>query len=163
MSGNIKTYEGGFDAPKDARFAVVATRFNNFIVDRLLEGALDALRRHGVPDGRVCITRTPGSFELPLVCGRLAETGKFKAVIALGCVIRGGTPHHEYIATEVAKGCAQAMMSTGVPISFGVLTTDTIEQAIERAGTKSGNKGFHAALAAIEMVNLSRELSSAGL
>ena len=162
MIGNIRTYEGGFDAPKDARFAIVATRFNNFIVDRLLDGALDALKRHGVPDDRISVAKTPGSFELPLICSRLAATGQFQAVIALGCVIRGGTPHNVYIATEVAKGCAQAMMSTGVPIAFGVLTTDTIEQAIERAGTKSGNKGFHAALAAIEMVNLSADLASAG-
>ena len=163
MSGNIKTYEGGFDAPKDARFAIVVARFNNFIADRLLEGALDALKRHGVPESRVCVARTPGSFELPLVCNRLAASGKFKAVIALGCVIRGGTPHNTYIATEVAKGCAQAMMETGVPVAFGVLTTDTIEQAIERAGTKAGNKGVQAALAAIEMVNLGGALASAGL
>ena len=154
MSGEIKIFEGGFEAPKDARFAIAVTRFNSFIVDRLLDGALDGLRRHGVPDERIFIAKTPGSFELPLVCNRLASSGKFKAVIALGCVIRGGTPHYSYIATEVAKGCAQVMLNTGVPVSFGVLTTDTIEQAVERAGTKAGNKGADAAMAAIEMADL---------
>jgi 6,7-dimethyl-8-ribityllumazine synthase len=162
MDQSVKYYEGNYDPPKDARFAIVATRFNNFIVDRLVEGALDALRRHGVADKNIVVSKAPGSFEIPHVCQRIAASGKVSAVIALGCVIRGGTPHFEYIASEVAKGCAQVSLTSGVPISFGVLTTDTIEQAIERAGTKADNKGWNAALGAIEMVNLARVLSAEG-
>jgi 6,7-dimethyl-8-ribityllumazine synthase len=162
MSTNVKNFEGSYDPPKKAHFAIVATRFNNFIVDRLVDGALDALRRHGISDECISITKVPGSFEIPLVCQRLAAGGKVTAVIALGCVIRGGTPHFEYIAAEVAKGCAQVALASGVPVTFGVLTTDTIEQAIERAGAKSGNKGWSTALSAIEMVNLGRVLSTAG-
>ncbi len=162
MNGTPKNYEGSYEPPKDAHFAIVATRFNNFVVDRLVEGALDALRRHGVGDGSISITKAPGSFEIPIVCQRLAKSGKASVVIALGCVIRGGTPHFNYIASEVAKGCAQVALETGVPVSFGVLTTDTIEQAIERAGTKAGNKGWQAALAALEMVNLENTLSAEG-
>jgi 6,7-dimethyl-8-ribityllumazine synthase len=159
---SMRVYEGGYDPPKEAKFAIVATRFNDFIVDRLVNGALDALNRHGVTDDCISITKVPGSFEIPLICQKIAASGKVQAVIALGCVIRGGTPHFEYIAAEVAKGCAQVALSTGVPVTFGVLTTDTIEQAIERAGTKAGNKGWSSALSAIEMVNLSQVLSAAG-
>ena len=154
--------EGTHEAPKGARFGIVVARFNHFVTDRLLEGALDGLRRHGVPEGSVVIVRTPGSFDLPLAVRQLAQSGKLDCVIALGAVIRGATAHFDYVAGEAAKGCAAAMAETGVPVIFGVLTTDTIEQAIERAGTKSGNKGWDAALGAIEMVNLRRALAKAG-
>ncbi len=152
--------EGTYETPSDARFAIVVGRFNHFIGDRLLEGALDGLRRHGVKDERITIARVPGSFEIPLAVRRFAQSGKVDAVIALGAVIRGSTPHFDYVAGEVAKGCAQVMLSSGVPVIFGVLTTDTIEQAIERAGTKAGNKGFDAAMAAIEMAQLFRALGT---
>ncbi len=154
--------EGNLIAAKSARFAIVASRFNAFIVERLVEGALDGLRRHGAEAERITIVRVPGSWETPLVAMRLAKTEKFDAVIALGAVIRGATAHFEHVAGEAAKGVAQAGMHTGVPVVFGVLTTDTIEQAIERAGTKAGNKGFDAALAAIEMVSLDQALTDAG-
>ena len=160
---SLRQIEGDFSAPKDAEIAIVAARFNDFIVDKLVAGAIDGLRRHGVPESKVTLVRTPGAFEMPLVTQRLAKSGKFAAVIALGAVIRGSTPHFDYVCSEVSKGCASAMMQTGVPIIFGVLTTDTIEQAVERAGTKAGNKGFDAALAAVEMVNLSGALSKVGL
>jgi 6,7-dimethyl-8-ribityllumazine synthase len=160
-TGNgIKTYEGMLQAPADARFAIVASRFNHFVVDRLLEGALDALRRHGVTEDCVVVVRTPGSWELPQAAGRLARSGRFAAIIALSAVIRGATPHFDYVAGEAAKGLGQVMGATGVPVLFGVLTTDTIEQAIERAGTKAGNKGWDAAVAAIEMVSLDRALAA---
>jgi len=136
----------------------VASRFNDFITARLLDGALDALRRHGADEDRITVARVPGSFEIPLVAKRMAASRQYDAVICLGTVIRGATPHFEYIAGEVAKGVAMAGLETGVPIAFGVLTTDSIEQAVERAGTKAGNKGFDAACAAIEMANLLREL-----
>ena len=158
-----KTYEGTFQVPSDAAFAIVASRFNHFVVDPLVSGALDALARHGVDRSRVTLVRTPGAWEMPLVVKRLAESKRYAAVLALGAVIRGGTPHFEYVAGEAAKGVAHAMMATGVPVSFGVLTTDTIEQAIERAGTKAGNKGFEAAMAALEMVSLGRALEADGL
>lgn len=157
--------EGTFQAPAGARFAVVVARFNHFVTDRLLDGALDALRRHGVKDESITIVRTPGSWELPLAVRRLAtapEGRRPDAILALGAVIRGSTPHFDYVAGECAKGCAAVMMETGVPVIFGVLTTDTIEQAIERAGTKAGNKGWDAALAALEMVDLGRALGAAG-
>ena len=141
------------------RYALVVGRFNDFITSRLLDGALDALRRHGVnTDADVTVVWVPGSYELPLVAKRVAESGRYDAVVALAAVIRGGTPHFDYVAGEVAKGVAQVMLSTGVPVSFGVLTTDSIEQAIERAGTKMGNKGAEAALAALEMVGLLQKL-----
>jgi 6,7-dimethyl-8-ribityllumazine synthase len=159
----VKVYEGTFRAPEGARFAIVASRFNHFIVDRLVEGALDCLRRHGVNDSNMVVARTPGSWELPLVAGRLAKSGQFSAVVALSAVIRGATPHFDYVAGEAAKGLGQVMATTGVPVLFGVLTTDSLEQAIERAGTKAGNKGWDAALAAIEMVSLSGALSDGGL
>ncbi len=159
----MTTYEGTFSIPEGARFAIVSARFNHFIVDRLVEGARDGLLRHGATDAQIDHVLTPGAWELPLVVSRLAESGKYAAVIALGAVIRGSTPHFDYVAGEAAKGSAQAMLSSKVPVIFGVLTTDTIEQAVERAGTKAGNKGFEAALAAVEMVSLDATLSAAGL
>ena len=159
----VTKIEGTFETPSKAKFAIVVARFNSFITERLLEGAIDGLKRHGVSDANIVVTYTPGAFELPLVVKRLADGGKVQAVIALGAVIRGSTPHFDYVAGEAAKGVAHAMMGSGVPVVFGVLTTDTIEQAIERAGTKAGNKGFDAASAAIEMVNLGRALTAAGL
>ena len=150
-------YEGELVAPK-GRFAIIVSRFNEFITSKLLGGATDMLNRHGVSADAVDVAWSPGSFEIPLLAKRLADSGKYLAVICLGAVIRGGTTHHEYIASEVAKGVAQAAMSSGVPCIFGVLTCDTIEQAIERAGTKAGNKGADAAVAAIEMANLLAQL-----
>ncbi len=155
----IKNVEGGLTV-SGARFAIVVSRFNSFITDSLLSGALDALRRHGGKDEDVAVVRVPGAFEMPLVAQKLMKSGKYDAVIALGAVIRGGTPHFDYVAGEATKGLAQASLVTGVPVAFGVLTTDTIEQAIERAGTKAGNKGAEAAMTAIEMVNLMRELDA---
>lgn len=152
-----KIIEGDF-ATCEGRFAVVASRFNHFIVDNLLEGALDTLRRHGVASDTVTVIRVPGAYEMPLVVNRVARSGRYDAIIALGCVIRGGTPHFDYIAGECARGIAQASLVHDLPIGFGVLTTDTIEQAIERAGTKAGNKGAEAALSALEMVSLLRRL-----
>lgn len=159
----IRTIEGALVPDGRARFAIVASRFNAFIVDRLLDGALDALRRHGVAEERITVVRVPGSWEIPLVLQRLAKSGKFDALIALGAVIRGATPHFDYVASEAAKGVSMVAMQTAVPIAFGVLTTDTIEQAVERAGTKAGNKGFDAAVTAIEMVCLGRELDRSDL
>ena len=136
------------------KFGLIASRFNEFITNKLVDGAVDCLVRHGVADEDVDLYWVPGSFEIPLMAKRLAESGKYDAVVCLGAVIRGATPHFEYIASEAAKGIAQAGLSTGVPTIFGVITSDNIEQAIERAGTKAGNKGADAALAAIEMVSL---------
>lgn len=138
------------------KIAVVASRFNEFITSKLLSGAEDALKRHGVAESDVTVVWVPGAFEIPLTAKKVAEKGKFDAVITLGTVIRGATPHFEYVSNEVAKGVASTGMETGIPIIFGVLTTDTIEQAIERAGTKAGNKGWDAAVGAIEMANLYR-------
>jgi 6,7-dimethyl-8-ribityllumazine synthase len=135
-------------------FAIVVSRFNSLISDRLLEGALDCILRHGGSSERITVVRVPGSFEIPLVASKLARTGKYNAVICLGAIIRGSTPHFDYIASEAAKGIAQASLSSSVPVIFGVLTTDSIEQAVERAGTKAGNKGWDAALSAIEMADL---------
>ena len=143
---------------RDARFAIVVSRFNAFITEKLLDGALDALRRHEADLDRVMVVRCPGAYEMPLVARRLAASGTYDAVICLGAVIRGATSHFDHVASGAARGITQATMETGVPIIFGVLTTDTIEQAIERAGTKAGNKGADAALAAVEMVNLLRQL-----
>jgi len=143
------------------RFAIVAGRFNELITSRLVAGCEDALRRHGVDlDERVDLIWVPGSFEIPLACDRAAASGRYAAVIALGAVIRGATPHFDYVSAEVSKGVAGAGLKSGVPVIFGVLTTDTIEQAIERAGTKAGNKGFDAGLAALEMVSLFQKLGS---
>ncbi len=140
------------------RIAIVAGRFNEFITGKLVEGALDALRRHDVAEADVDMARVPGAFEIPLTARRLAASKKYHAVIALGAVIRGSTPHFEYVSAEVSKGVAQIGLETGVPVIFGVLTTDTIEQAVERAGTKAGNKGWDAAISAIEMANLLNDL-----
>lgn len=148
-----QTYEGSFDA-RDLRVAVVASRFNETISKRLVDGALDCLARHGTAEDRISITWVPGAFELPAAAGRLAATGEVDAVVCLGTVIRGETPHFEYVAGGAATGIAQAAATSGIPVIFGVLTTDTTEQAEARAGGKMGNKGFEAALAAIEMANL---------
>ncbi|MBI2455741.1 MAG: 6,7-dimethyl-8-ribityllumazine synthase [candidate division NC10 bacterium] len=153
----MRTWEGTLVA-KGLVFGIVVSRTNEFITARLLEGALDALRRHGAEEDQIDVVKVPGSFEIPLAAKRLATSGRYEAIICLGTVIRGATPHFEYIAGEVSKGVAAAAMETGVPISFGVLTTDSIEQAVERAGSKGGNKGFDAACSAIEMANLFREL-----
>ena len=153
-----KVYEGELIG-RGLRFAVVISRFNEFISSRLLGGAKDALLRHGVSDDSIDLTWVPGAFEIPLVAKKLAQTGSYAAVICLGAVIRGATPHFDYIAAEVAKGIAHASMETGVPVIFGVITADNLEQAIERAGTKAGNKGFDAAVTAIEMANLFKKLS----
>ena len=155
-------YEGSFSIPSGARFAIVSARFNHFIVDRLVEGAMDGLKRHGASEEQIDHVLTPGAWELPLIVKRLARSERYAAILALGAVIRGSTPHFDFVASEAAKGTAQAMMAHEVPVIFGVLTTDTIEQAVERAGTKAGNKGFEAALAAVEMVSLSERLASAG-
>lgn len=152
-----KIIEGTFTNPT-GNFAIVATRWNEFIVAKLVEGALDALKRHGVQDKNITVVYCPGSFELPLVCSKLAQSKKYAAVIALGAVIRGATAHFEYVSSEATKGIAQVMMQTGVPCVFGVLTTDTIEQAIERAGTKAGNKGYEAGTTALEMASLVKQL-----
>ena len=145
-------------AAQGAGFGIVVGRFNELISGKLLEGALDCLKRHGADEKKIDIAWVPGSFEIPLTAKKLARTGKYDAVICLGAVIRGGTPHFDFIASEAAKGVAQAGMETEVPVIFGVITTDTIEQAIERAGTKAGNKGWDAALSAIEMVNLFKKI-----
>lgn len=142
------------------RFAIVVSRFNEFITSRLLAGALDALKRHGGKDDDVTIAHVPGAFDIPLIARRMAASGVYDAVICLGCVIRGQTPHFEYVAGESAKGIAQVALSTGVPTTYGMVTADTLEQAIDRAGAKAGNKGFDAALGAIELVNLLRLLPS---
>lgn len=152
-----KVLEGSLQA-QGMKFALVVGRFNDFIGGKLLEGALDTLKRHGCSDDDLTVAWVPGSFEIPMVTKRLAVSKKYDAVIALGAVIRGSTPHFDYVAAEVSKGVAQVGMETGVPVIFGVLTTDSIEQAIERAGTKSGNKGAAAAMAAIEMVDLLRRI-----
>jgi len=152
-----KTLEGKLIA-KGLKFGMVLSRFNNFIAERLLEGALDALKRSGAEEEDCTVARVPGAFEIPLAAKKMAKSGRYDAIICLGCVIRGATPHFEYIATEVTKGIAHLSLENEIPISFGVLITDTIEQAIERAGTKAGNKGFDAAMSAIEMANLMKEI-----
>ena len=153
----IKTIEGGMTVT-NARFCVVVARWNSFVVDSLEAGAIDTLKRHGTKDADITVVRLPGAFEMPLVLEKIAQKGEYDAIVALGAVIRGGTPHFEYAAGECVKGMAQVTLKHGVPIAFGVLTVDTIEQAIERAGTKAGNKGGEAAASAIEMVNLLRKL-----
>jgi 6,7-dimethyl-8-ribityllumazine synthase len=153
----IKTTEGDL-VIRDARIAIVAARFNDFIVDSLLKGALRCLNGHGADDADIEIVRVPGAFEMPLAVDRLAASRRFDGIIALGAVIRGGTPHFDYVAGECVRGIAAAGQRHGVPVGFGVLTVDTIEQAIERAGTKAGNKGEEAALAVIEMINLLRRV-----
>ena len=153
----MSTFEGHLIA-KDLKFAIVVSRFNEFISNRLLDGALDALKRHDADMESVDIAWVPGSFEIPLTAAKLAESGKYDAVICLGAVIRGSTPHLDYVASEVSKGIARVTLEKGVPASFGVITADTIEQAVERAGAKQGNKGWQAALTAVEMANLLRSL-----
>ncbi len=153
----MPTFEGDF-SPPPGRFAVVVARFNALVTSALLSGCKDTLTRHGVPQERIDVIWVPGSFEIPVVARRLAESGKYAAVICLGCVIRGETGHYDHVAGQTAAGILQAGTSTGVPVIFGVLTTDTVEQALNRAGLKSGNKGIDAALGAIEMVNLLRTL-----
>jgi len=153
----MKIYEGDLKV-RDARIALVVARFNNFIVEHLEKGAIDTLVRHGVNENSIHIVRVPGAFEMPVTVQRLALSKQYDAIVALGCVIRGGTPHFEYVAGECARGLGQAAANHQVPVSFGVLTTDTIEQAIERAGTKAGNKGVDAAMSALEMISLFRNL-----
>ncbi|MBO8141262.1 MAG: 6,7-dimethyl-8-ribityllumazine synthase [Firmicutes bacterium] len=154
-----RTIEGHLRAD-GLRFAVVASRFNQLITERLLAGALDGLARHGANDDQITVAWVPGAFELPLAARRLAETGQFDAIICLGAIIRGATPHFDYVSANAATGINQTALATGVPVIFGVLTTDTIEQALERAGTKAGNKGWDAALAAVEMANLMKSIKT---
>lgn len=149
----IQYLEGDLRA-NDANYAILVTRFNSFITDSLLSGALDTLKRHGIKDSQIKVVHIPGAYELPLVAKRMANSGDYQALITLGAVIRGGTPHFDYVAGECAKGLGQVSLESGIPVAFGVLTTDSIEQAIERAGTKAGNKGAEAAMTALEMVNL---------
>ena len=152
-----RVIEGIYDA-KGKSFAIVVSRWNQFVVSKLVEGALDAFRRHNANEDNITIAYCPGAYEIPIVTKKFAESGKFDAVISLGAVIRGATPHFDYIANEVTKGVAHVSLETGVPCILGVLTTDTIEQAIERAGSKAGNKGFEAAVSAIEMASLLKEI-----
>lgn len=153
----IRTIEGAMTA-HNARFCLVVSRWNGFVVESLLAGAIDALKRHGAGEQDITVVRLPGAFEMPLVLEKIAAKGEYDAIVALGAVIRGGTPHFEYVAGECVKGMAHVSLKHGVPIAFGVLTVDSIEQAIERAGTKAGNKGAEAAMSAVEMVNLLRQL-----
>jgi 6,7-dimethyl-8-ribityllumazine synthase len=157
MDERIKTLEGDFNA-RGLRFGIVASRFNDFIVDRLLDAAVSTLLKHGVASGDIEVVRVPGAFETPLALKKLATSRRYQALIALGCVIRGGTPHFEYVAGEASRGIGHVSLSEEIPIGFGILTVDTIEQAIERAGTKAGNKGADAALAAIQMATVLRQL-----
>jgi 6,7-dimethyl-8-ribityllumazine synthase len=153
-----KVLEGKLSAA-GLRFAVIVSRFNDFISSRLVDGAMDALVRHGANEKEVTLLKVPGAFEIPLVAKKIAESGKYDAVVCLGAVIRGATPHFEYVAAEVSKGIAAVALESNIPVTFGVLTTDNLEQAIERAGSKAGNKGYEAAVAAMEMANLFRELT----
>lgn len=154
----INLLEGKLVAPEGMKVGVIATRFNEFIVSKLLDGALDGLVRHGVDEDNVTVVWVPGAFEIPTIANRMAKSGKYDAVICLGTVIRGQTSHYDLVCNEVAKGIAQVSLGTGIPTLFGVVTTENIEQAISRAGTKAGNKGYDCALSAIEMVNLERQL-----
>lgn len=158
MMNSIKKVEGDL-VVKGARFGIVVTRWNSFVVENLLEGALDCLKRHGADENNIEVIYVPGAFEIPLAVKKMASSKKYDGIITLGAVIRGGTPHFEYVAGECVKGMASSMMEYEVPVAFGVLTVDTIEQAIERAGTKAGNKGEEAALSTIEMVNLLRNIA----
>jgi 6,7-dimethyl-8-ribityllumazine synthase len=159
MDERIKALEGEFNA-RGLRFAIVASRFNDFIVDRLLDAAVDTLIKHGVDAPDIAVVRVPGAFETPLAVKKLAQSGRHDGIVALGCVIRGATPHFDYVAGEASRGIAAVSLEHGIPVGFGVLTVETIEQAIERAGTKGGNKGADAALAAIQMVTLLRQMES---
>ena len=151
--------EGDFSPPA-GRFALVAARFNGLVVDQLVAGAVDALHRHGVADDRIDLVRVPGSYEIPVVAQRLGKSGRYAAVVCLGCVIRGETAHYDHVASAAASGIAQAALNSGVPVVFGVLTCDTLDQALNRAGAKAGNKGFEAAVTAVEMVNLMGKLKA---
>ncbi len=153
----MNIFEGNIVA-KDVKIGIVAARFNEFITSKLLSGAVDGLTRHDVKEEQIDVAWVPGAFEIPLIAQKMAQSGKYDAVICLGAVIRGATTHYDYVCAEVSKGIAQISMQTGVPVMFGVLTTDTIEQAIERAGSKAGNKGFDCAAGAIEMINLLRRI-----
>ncbi len=153
----MRIVEGKLNA-QGLKFGIIVSRFNEFITSKLLEGALDALLRHGAKESDIQIVRVPGSFEIPLLAKKMAQSGKFNALICLGTLIRGATPHFDYIAAEVSKGIALVSLETGIPVSFGVITTDTIEQAIERAGAKSGNKGWDAAIVAIEMARVVEQI-----
>lgn len=153
----MKIFEGELQA-KGLKFAVIVSRFNDFICSKLLDGAIDALTRHGASEQNIEIIKVPGSFEIPLAAKKVASKNKHDAIICLGAIIRGATPHFDYVAAEASKGIAQASLDSGIPIAFGVLTTDTIEQAVERAGTKSGNKGWDCAMVAIEMAQLFKKL-----
>jgi 6,7-dimethyl-8-ribityllumazine synthase len=157
MEAVMKVIQGELQA-KGLTFGIVVSRFNDFITGKLLDGAVDALVRHGAKEDDIDVVKVPGAFEIPLAAKKLAAKGRYQAIICLGTVIRGATPHFDYVASEVSKGVASASLDTGVPIAFGVLTTDTIEQAVERAGTKSGNKGFDSAMTAIEMAQLMKKL-----
>jgi len=155
----MKTIEGDFSATT-AKFALIVGRFNSFVVESLLAGAVDTLKRHGISESNLTVIRVPGAFEIPLAAQHAANSGQYDAVVALGAVIRGGTPHFEYVAGECTKGLGQISLATGLPVAFGILTVDSIEQAIERAGTKAGNKGEEAALTALEMVSLLRNMKA---
>jgi 6,7-dimethyl-8-ribityllumazine synthase len=157
MEADMKVIQGELQA-KGLRFGIVVSRFNDFITSRLLDGAVDALLRHGAQEKDIEVVKVPGAFEIPLIAKRMASKGACDAIICLGTVIRGATPHFDYVAAEVSKGIASASMDTGVPIAFGVITSDTIEQAVERAGTKAGNKGWDAAITAIEMAGVMKQL-----
>jgi 6,7-dimethyl-8-ribityllumazine synthase len=155
-----KIIEGALTVPKGATIAIVSARFNAFVVEHLVAGAIDAIVRHGGSEDQIVHVKVPGAWEMPVAIAHLARAGEVSAIIALGAVIRGSTPHFDYVAGEVAKGAAHVQLETGIPVSFGVLTTDSIEQAVERSGTKAGNKGFDAAVAAIEMINVVSALSA---
>ena len=155
----MKVYEGTL-IPKEIRIGIVCARFNEFITSKLLAGAVDGLRRHDVDDDSIDVAWVPGAFEIPLIAQKMAKSGKYDAVICLGAVIRGATSHYDYVCNEVSKGIASVSLESGVPVMFGVITTENIEQAIERAGTKAGNKGFDCAVGAIEMVNLIRAMEN---
>ncbi|MBF0271167.1 MAG: 6,7-dimethyl-8-ribityllumazine synthase [Magnetococcales bacterium] len=157
MVNELNTLEGHFDA-HGCRFAIVVARFNSFITERLLEGAVDGLVRHGAPREAITVLRVPGAFEIPMAAQKVARSGRFDGVLCLGAVIRGSTPHFDYVSAEVSKGVASVSLESGIPVGFGVLTTDTLEQAIERAGSKAGNKGWETALSVIEMVNLFKRI-----
>ena len=153
----MKTFEGKL-VSKDIKVGIVAARFNEFITSKLLSGAVDALKRHEVKENHIEVAWVPGAFEIPLIASKMAKSGKYDTVICLGAVIRGSTTHYDYVCSEVSKGIAQVSLNSGIPVMFGILTTESIEQAIERAGTKAGNKGFDCAVSAIEMVNLIKDI-----
>ncbi len=157
-----KRLEGNLIVAPEQKFALVIGRFNDFFTSKLVGGAIDTLKRHGANEDQICEVWVPGAFEIPVIASRMARAGKYSAIICLGCVIRGHTPHFDYVASQAARGIAQVSMQTGVPVIFGVVTADTLEQAIERAGSKAGNRGADAALTAIEMVNLLKVVDEAG-